>query len=85
MNTESYIDKSMIVGESANLPILYTTNCPMCKMLKQRLEEAKIPFFEESDLKKIKELGILSVPMFKVGESLMDIHGAMEWIQNSGN
>ena len=43
--------------------ILYSTNCPKCKVLKQKLSEAKIDFIEFTDVEEMIKMGISHVPI----------------------
>ena len=50
--------------------ILYTTHCPMCKMVEQRLNSKKINYVENTNVEEMEALGITHVPALKVDEIL---------------
>lgn len=61
-------------------PILYSIDCPKCKVLKQKLQNAQIAFVLCSDLKKIMELGIEYLPALYADGKMMDFAEAIEWV-----
>ena len=46
--------------------ILYTTHCPRCKILKDKLVEAGISFIECEDVDTMIDKGIMSAPAFEI-------------------
>ena len=60
--------------------ILYTTGCPMCSMLKSKLEDSGINFEINTDKEKMKELGFTKVPMLDVDGHIMDLKEALRWV-----
>ncbi|MBR3739490.1 MAG: hypothetical protein IKN04_03410 [Clostridia bacterium] len=61
--------------------ILYTTGCPVCKMLKAKLDQACIQYEVESDTEKMLALGFRSAPMLQVNEQMLTSAEAMKWIE----
>lgn len=59
--------------------ILYSTGCPRCKILKQKLEEENISYEINEDVDEMRSLGIMTVPVLKVGDKLYNFS---EVIQN---
>lgn len=51
--------------------VLYTTNCPACLMLKQKLDAKGIRYTVCEDVQEMTRLGISAVPMLKVGQTLV--------------
>lgn len=46
--------------------IVYTTNsCPRCKVLKEKLKQANIPYTEYTDIEMMVEQGINEVPVLE--------------------
>ena len=43
--------------------ILYSTNCPKCKILEKKMEDVKINFVVSNDVDKMMELGFMSAPV----------------------
>jgi len=63
--------------------VLYSTeNCPMCKMLKQRLDSAKIEYEVCMDMDKMVELDITHVPVLGVDGLLMNMPAAIGYINS---
>lgn len=61
--------------------ILFSNNCQRCFILKQKLEQANIPFIESNDFSEIIELGFLSAPMLKVENHYFPYESACIWVQ----
>lgn len=57
--------------------ILYSTHCPRCKVLENKLQSMGIPYEEVTDLDTMKELGIMSAPMLSVDGELMNFSVAI--------
>ena len=62
--------------------ILYSTGCPRCEMLKQKLVEKNIAYEEVNDVDKIIGRGILEVPVLSVGQQLLDFRDAFIWVNS---
>lgn len=60
--------------------ILYTTNCPKCKILKKKLDEKNIKYDIVTDEKEILALNVLEVPQFFNDEKLLNFSEAIQWI-----
>lgn len=66
--------------------ILYSTNCPKCKVLKKKLEQKNIPFIENNNIEEMKEKGIYEVPVLEKDEILFNFTEAINKInQNEFN
>ena len=65
--------------------VLYSTGCPVCAVLKARLDRAGVSYETETDPQKILELGIQSVPMLRVNDRLLTAQEAMKWISDGVN
>lgn len=61
--------------------VLYSTGCPMCKMLKQQLDRRGIPYIENNDIEEMKSLGIKQAPQLKTSEGLLNTKEALNWIR----
>ncbi len=61
---------------------IFTTECPVCKMLESKLDSKNIKYSKVTDTNVMLNLGISSVPMLKVNEEMMDTKKAMEFISN---
>lgn len=63
--------------------LLYSTHCPKCKVLAQKLDQKGIVYTLKAttdDLEEIIEKGYKSVPVLVVGDNYMDFMKAVEWI-----
>lgn len=63
--------------------LLYSTHCPKCKVLAQKLDQKGITYKLKAtadDLEEIIEKGYKSVPILVVGDNYMDFMKAIEWI-----
>lgn len=62
---------------------IYSNGCPKCKVLKQKLEVAKIEFEEISDMDLMISKGFMSMPMLEVDDfEPMDFMSATSWVNN---
>ena len=64
--------------------ILFSNECPRCKVLKKKLQKCEINYSENTDSNKVLELGLTSFPMLKVNEKMLDFREAVQWINNLG-
>ena len=60
--------------------ILYSTNCPKCKILEQKLKSKNIEYIEFTDVNKMIEMGFSVMPMLEVDGVIMDFVTANKWI-----
>lgn len=63
--------------------VLYSTNCPKCKVLKSKLEAKQIAFVENNSIDEMTELGITQVPVLVVDGALLDFKHAVDWANNN--
>jgi hypothetical protein len=64
--------------------ILYSTNCPKCRVLDAKLHLADIEFEVCEDIDKMESLGITSAPVLGVDDKLLTFKEAVDWINNGG-
>lgn len=60
--------------------ILYSTNCPKCKVLESKLNKKGINFTIITDVQEMCNLGMMSAPNLKVDEKIMSFKEAANWI-----
>lgn len=60
--------------------ILYTTNCPKCKILEAKLNSKNVKYKVESNIDKMLAKGLMSAPGLEVNGQLMDFITANKWI-----
>lgn len=63
---------------------IYTTHCPRCEVLKKKLEQKGITWYNEIDSMEImNNLGIKSVPMMSINNGeLMNFEEAIKWVNS---
>ena len=59
--------------------IFHTTNCPKCKVLKKKLDDAHVSYEVNEDIRKMMALGLMSAPWLSVGDELLDFSAACKW------
>lgn len=60
---------------------LYTTRCPKCLMLEDRLNDNQIDYNVVDDKTIMSVMHIDKVPMLDVDGTLMDYRAAMAWLK----
>ena len=63
--------------------ILYSTGCPQCRVLKERLDARGISYHICSDIEVMKAKGISSVPVLEVDGELLRMRDAFEWMEET--
>lgn len=61
---------------------LYSTGCPKCKVLKAKLDQKDLTYDIETDIEKMKELNILSLPVLKVDDKFLQFKDAVDWVNS---
>jgi len=65
---------------------LYSTGCPKCKILTQKLNNKKIEYDVVSDVDIMLSKGFQAVPILEVDNNVMDFLTANKWInEREGN
>lgn len=59
--------------------VLYSTGCPRCEILKEKLQNKGIFFDVVEDKGKIVSMGFTSVPVLIVDGVIMDFREAVNW------
>ena len=60
--------------------ILYSTNCPKCKILEKKCTEKNIKFTKNNNVIEMTELGIDQVPVLSIDGKLLNFVEANKWI-----
>lgn len=63
--------------------ILYSTDCPKCKVLESKLKEKNIAFdlvTGEEAINSIQEKGYMTAPLLSVDDDTMDFGKAVKWV-----
>ena len=61
--------------------ILYSTGCPKCTVLKNKLYDKNIKFAENNSVNDMLSLGITQVPVLEVDGTKMNFKEAVKWIK----
>lgn len=62
--------------------ILYSTHCPRCTVLEEKLEDADISFELIDDQSLMESKGFMSAPMLEVDGEIMDFSKAVKWVNS---
>ena len=65
--------------------ILYSTDCPKCKILESKLKQKNVAFelvTGEEAVEAISNKGFMSAPMLEVDGVSLEFNAAMIWLQN---
>lgn len=68
--------------------ILFSTNCPQCKVLEAKLKEKGITFElidGERAIEYIQERGFMSAPLLSIDGENMPFGKAIKWVNEYGN
>ena len=60
--------------------VFYSTGCPKCKVLKQKLDKAGVVYVEEHDEDTMIAAGLKSAPALLVGNELLLFPEAIKWV-----
>lgn len=67
------------------MTVLFSTGCPQCNVLKEKLKAANIDYIEVTDKDTIIAKGITRVPVLEVDGIQMGLSAANEWIKSRSN
>ena len=59
---------------------LFSTGCPKCNVLKQKLDTKGVQYDISSDVDKIMELGFMAAPILDVDGNYMEFSEAIKWV-----
>lgn len=60
--------------------ILYSTGCPQCNILKNKLKTKGITFIENTDREQMLSMNFVRVPVLEVNGKRMEFAEANKWI-----
>ena len=60
--------------------ILYSTDCPKCKVIESKLKDKNIKFETCKDVDLMQEKGFTMAPMLEVDGEIMDFIKANKWV-----
>lgn len=61
--------------------VLFSNNCPRCKVLKTKLEQSSIKFKEINDIELMVQRGFITTPILEVDGVTYEFKEAVEWIK----
>ena len=67
-----------------NEVILYTTHCPKCRVLKEKLDMCDIDYNECNDVEVMRQLNITHVPVLSIAGTLYEYKQAINLISKGG-
>ena len=63
--------------------ILYSNNCPRCKILKRKLDDNKINYEVVDNVDIMIDKGLSTVPVLEINGRMLDFKEAVEWVNKS--
>ena len=61
--------------------VLYSTNCPKCKVLEMKLKKKNIDYSVFSDVEAMMEMGIKAAPILELDDGQrLDFNTAIKWV-----
>ena len=67
-----------------NKIVLYSTGCPKCKILEQKLDMKNIEYEKTNDVSELVKMGFTSAPVLKIDDEYLEFKAANEWINEHG-
>ena len=64
--------------------VLYSNDCPRCKILKQKLDAKQINYQIVSDIDVMMEKGFMMLPILEVNSEVLEFGAAVNWVNNLG-
>ena len=61
--------------------ILYTIDCPKCKVLERKLEEKNIQYEVCKDTNIMTEKGYMYLPILEIDDKVLNFKEAVDWIK----
>ena len=61
--------------------ILYSTNCPKCKVLEKKLDSSGINYSIVTDVDVMAQKGFQSAPMLEVDDKIYEFSEAVKWLK----
>ena len=61
---------------------LYTTHCPKCKVIEEKLAGKGIEYTEVTDVTVMQKLGFKAAPVMEVDGKYLNFSDANRWIMN---
>lgn len=75
---------SEVVGSNIMKIILYTMDCPKCKVLEMKLDKKHIKYDVCKDLEVMQQKGFVSAPMLEVDGVAYNFSESIKWVNSQG-
>lgn len=62
--------------------VLYSNDCPRCRVLKQKLDSKGVVYAEENSVELMLSLGITQVPVLVVDGKFLPFAAANDWVNS---
>jgi len=62
--------------------VLYTNDCPRCKILKQKLDDKKINYKVCNDIQVMVLKGLKAVPALEIDDKIFKFLDAVNWVNS---
>ena len=62
--------------------VLYSTNCPMCRILESKLKSKNVDFALITDVELMESLGFLSAPVLTIDGKPYNYGDAVRWVNS---
>ena len=62
--------------------VLYTTGCPRCSILKQKLDQKGVSYSVVTDMNEMLSRGISMAPMLEVGDTMLGFTEAVVFVNS---
>lgn len=59
---------------------LFSTGCPKCRVLEQKLNNKNIEYAKDSNMDEVVNQGFMSAPVLKVNDVYLDFTNAVKWV-----
>lgn len=63
---------------------LYTIDCPKCKILEKKLNQAEIKYEKCTDISIMQQKGLDFLPVLEINDKIMDFKEAVTWLNKRG-
>ena len=64
--------------------LMFSNECPKCKVLKMKLDTAGINYYVSENFDELIQNGFENLPVLKVGDEYLDFSKAIKWINSGG-
>ncbi len=75
----------IVLQGGGRLMILYSNDCPRCKVIKQMLKKYKYDFTEVDNKQKILDLGFTMYPVVEMDGAFYSYSGFLTYLKESAN